>query len=444
MEMDHGHKRVFSRLGSAPSQSVESQNQKVCFHWRAGRCNRNPCLFRHEELPHNSNNIMPSMKRFDDRSNGNGFNQNNKYIRGKPSNPNPASNVNLHPPSKWGRGGHNGGGFPRVTQIDKVCKYWMMGKCNYGDACKFQHQWFTSDSFSFLTQLTGHTKAITSIAFPLGSAKLYSGSKDESVRVWDCETGQCTGVINLGSEIGCMISEGPWIFVGIQNAVKAWNTQTTTDLTLNGPVGLVYSLVVGNGMLFAGTHDGNILAWKAGTNDFEPAAALQGHSLAVISLVVGANRLYSGSMDHTIKVWDLETLSCIQTLTEHTSVVMSVLCWEQFLLSCSLDKTIKVWAATDSGNLEVTYTHKEENGLLALCGMHDTEAKPVLICPCNDNTVRLYDLPSFNERGKIYSKEEIRSTQIGPGGLFFTGDGTGELKVWKCTDKATSSSATAS
>ncbi|KAG1354612.1 hypothetical protein COCNU_07G007240 [Cocos nucifera] len=37
----------------------------------------------------------------------------------------------------------------------------------------------------------------------------------------------------------------------------------------------------------------------------------------------------------------------------------------------------------------------------------------------------------FGERGKIFSKEEMRAIQIGPGGLFFTGEGTGELKVWK-------------
>jgi WD40 repeat protein len=87
------------------------------------------------------------------------------------------------------------------------------------------------------------------------------------------------------------------------------------------------------------------------------------------------------------QVWNLETLQCLQTLTEHTAVVMSVLCWDQFLISCSLDKTVKVcfslfagiyifvflsplfwllwfmqvWYATESGNLEVTYTHTEEH-----------------------------------------------------------------------------------
>lgn len=27
-------------------------------------------------------------------------------------------------------------------------------------------------------------------------------------------------MINLGGEVGCMLSEGPWIFVGIQHMVK--------------------------------------------------------------------------------------------------------------------------------------------------------------------------------------------------------------------------------
>ncbi|KAL6580417.1 hypothetical protein OROMI_008441 [Orobanche minor] len=116
-------------------------------------------------------------------------------------------------------------------------------------------------------------------------------------------------------------------------------------------------------MLFAGTQEGTILAWKfnVAANCFQPVASLKGHTLAVVTLVVIGNRMYSGSMDHSIRVWSLETLQCIQTLPGHTDVVMSVLCWDQFLLSASLDKTIKVWAATEAGNLEVAYTHTEEH-----------------------------------------------------------------------------------
>ncbi|KAA3455854.1 zinc finger CCCH domain-containing protein 48-like [Gossypium australe] len=423
MDLDGGNRRVFNRLGGSSAAAPDSsKNQKVCYHWRAGKCTRFPCPFLHRELPHPSGpaaataNGSGAPKRFADDSGFSG-----PALRRGP-------NFNNNHNNSWGRMGAN----KVVRKTEKVCNYWVQGNCNYGDKCRFLHSWSLGECFTLLNHLDGHQKVVTGIALPAGMDKLYTGSKDETVRAWDTNTGQCMGVINLGGEVGCMISEGPWLFVGIPNVVKAWNTQTNQELSLSGPVGQVYTMVVGNDLLFAGTQDGTILAWKfnAVTNNFEPAASLKGHTLAVVSLVVGANRLYSGSMDHSIKAWSLETLQCLQTLTEHTNVVMSLLCWEQFLLSCSLDQTIKVWVATESGNLEVTYTHKEEHGLLNLRGMPDSESKPVLMCSCNDNSVRLYDLPSFSEKGKIFAKQEIRAIEVGPGGLFFSGDGTG-FRVWK-------------
>ncbi|KAK3220812.1 hypothetical protein Dsin_014782 [Dipteronia sinensis] len=389
-----GNKRVFQRLGGGGGgPSTVDTRQKVCYHWRAGKCNRFPCPYLHRELP------FPAAAAAAASSNG-------------------APTKRFTGGSTWGRVGNNNNGSSSsnhnrvIRKTDKVCSYWIQGKCGYGDKCKFLHSWSLGDGFRLLTQLEGHQKSVSGIALPSGSDKLYTGSKDETVRVWDCASGQ------------------------------AWNTQTNTDLSLTGPVGHVYALAVGNDLLFAGTQDGAILAWKfnAATNGFEPAASLAGHNMSVVSLVVGANRLYSGSMDHSIRVWNLENLQCIQILTEHTSVVMSLLCWEQFLLSCSLDQTIKVWVATESGNLEVTYTHEEEHGVLTLCGMPDSEAKPVLLSACNDNAVRFYDLPAFTERGKIFAKQEIRSIQLGPGGLFFTGDGTGQVKVWQWSKEPTSAS----
>uniref|UniRef100_M1B4U3 F-box and wd40 domain protein n=1 Tax=Solanum tuberosum TaxID=4113 RepID=M1B4U3_SOLTU len=79
-------------------------------------------------------------------------------------------------------------------------------------------------------------------------------------------------------------------------------------------------------------------------------------------------------------------------------------------------------------------------GVLALCGMHDSEAKPVLLCSRNDNTIRVYDLPSFSERGKIFSKESVRRIEIGPAGLFFTGDESGQVRVWKWSTESSSTS----
>lgn len=85
---------------------------------------------------------------------------------------------------------------------------------------------------------------------------------------------------------------------------KAWNTQTGRKLSLQGPSGLVCSMTIMDEMLFAGTGDGRIMAWKfpSTESNIEPVSILNGHQRAVISLSISPTRLYSGSLDKTIKV----------------------------------------------------------------------------------------------------------------------------------------------
>ncbi|KAK6259313.1 hypothetical protein SCA6_013787 [Theobroma cacao] len=323
-------------------------------------------------------------------------------------------------------------------QENKLCKYWMSGYCARGDKCWYLHSWYCGDGFTMLAKLEGHKKvAVHGIALPLESEKLYSGSSDGTVRTWNCHSGKCVRLSNLGDEVGSMITEGPWVFIGMKGVIKLWNIQTVDELSLKGPVGQVYSMVVANNMLFAGAQNGVIFAWKGSSeaSPFQLVASMEAHSGAVLCLTVGEKKLYSGSVDHTIRVWDMDTLQCIKTLNGHEDAVMSLLYCNGCLFSCSLDCTIKVWFATEGENWEVIYTHKEENGVLALCGMNDAETKPVLFCSCSDNTVRLYDLPSFTERGRLYSKHEVSVIQRGPFPLFFTGDGNGSLTVWKWLQK---------
>ena len=77
-----------------------------------------------------------------------------------------------------------------MTKTEKVCRYWVDGSCSHGDKCRYLHCWSNGDSFSLLTQLDGHEMLVTGIALPSGSDKLYTGSKDETIRLWDCASGQ--------------------------------------------------------------------------------------------------------------------------------------------------------------------------------------------------------------------------------------------------------------
>ncbi|XP_030965065.1 zinc finger CCCH domain-containing protein 48-like isoform X2 [Quercus lobata] len=268
-------------------------------------------------------------------------------------------------------------------------------------------------------------KAVNGIALPLRCNKLCSGSSDGTIRLWDCRAGQCANVINLGGKVGSVCSEGPWLFVGMPNVVKVWNTESGAEYSLNGPVGQVNALESINDLLFAGVEDGVILAWK-GTYEtnitFQLAATLKGHTHGITSLVVGGgNRLYSGSKDQTIRVWDHENLQCIMTLNGHDDVVKSLMCWDKYLFFGSLECTIKVWASTEDGSLEVIYTHSEEHGILALSGMTDPDVKPILYCFCTDKSVHLYELPIFTD-GQIICKTRNPDPSNGScGPLFYWG-----------------------
>ncbi|CAN8286250.1 unnamed protein product [Cochlearia groenlandica] len=328
-------------------------------------------------------------------------------------------------------------GSPKSREC--VCKYWIAGNCKKGEQCQFLHSWCSFPGLVMVAALDEHKKDIKGIALPQGSDKLYSASSDGVLRIWDCHSGQCVQETNLQAEAGSLISEDSWVFLGLPNAVKAFNVQTCKDLHLNGPVGQVNAMVVGNGMLFGGTSSGSISVWKATGNESDPfkfLTSLEGHSGEVKCLIVGGQILYSGSVDRTIKAWDLDTLQCKMTMRQHSDTLTSLLCWDQYLLSSSLDGTIKVWGASEGGNLKVIHTRRVEQSVHALCGLHDAEAKPIIFCSYHNGTVGIYDLPSFKERGKMFSANTMSTLTIGPEGLLFSGDKSGKLRVWNLSSSS--------
>ncbi|GFY99611.1 zinc finger WD40 repeat protein 1 [Actinidia rufa] len=348
-------RRVAKRLQGSVNDKVGGGTvNKVCVYWLSGRCTRNPCRFLHLESP----TSKPSKQSQDRRS--------NTWHRS------PSNSVKNSSTS-------HGGGFETESKIARktqstVCQYLLSADCMRGEKCEDLHSWIIPISASNRFLDFVH-RLLPELPFLLAPTSFLTGCKDKTVRVWDGTTGQCVGGVNMSGEVGSLICHDPWVFVGLTNAVKAWNIQTQEELNLTGPVGQVYALTSKKGVLFAGTQDGTILAWKSNsqTNCPELVASMKGHSGGVVSLVGDAkNRLYSGSMDHTIRVWESDTFECIHTLNGHTDVVMSVGLWGVFFIVLFIGwnnkglglysdcaSTEQVWAPTEGGGIEVCYTHKE-------------------------------------------------------------------------------------
>ncbi|CAN0870851.1 Zinc finger CCCH domain-containing protein 48 [Linum grandiflorum] len=439
---------VFQRLGA--SGHDHKNTRPVCRFWKRGNCTNKPCRFLHGESP----SASPSPASHP---------RSNVYVRGsQSSSQQPRSNVYVRqsqsklPPStpvdSRQRDSSKPATVPKpnivadeivlVTAKDDqkkseetICAEWKLGTCFKGDKCRFLHSWCRGDGFSMLVTLPGHgSSPVACLSFASGVSKLYCGSIDGVLQAWDSNSGQVPASINAGGKIGCMVTEGDWLYVGMESMVKVWNIHSGALHTLAGPVGQVHALDLDLDLtvVFAAAQDGKIWAWKTGSDEqgnmFQPAASLIGHKSAVISLRFGAGRLYSGSIDGTIKQWDITTSECIQTFKGHDDAVTSLLCYDAFLLSCSLDKKIKVWGLGKEGRLEVVYTHEEAHGALALSGTK----KNMLLCSWKNESVAMYELPSFVEKGRMYSKGEVKG--LGRGikgqGMFFTGDASGVVTVW--------------
>jgi len=100
---------------------------------------------------------------------------------------------------------------------------------------------------------------VTCAAMDYTNNQLLTGSHDGTVRVWDCGTGQCVFTSEVGGEVDSMLVEHGWLFVGVKTRegrgeVKGWALAGGAggEVRLEGHVGQVTSLAMGNGMLFSG------------------------------------------------------------------------------------------------------------------------------------------------------------------------------------------------
>ncbi|XP_071715678.1 zinc finger CCCH domain-containing protein 48-like [Rutidosis leptorrhynchoides] len=452
---------VFQRLGNINQENSVGNhkiNTVVCKYWLEGRCTRNPCKFMHPDKQAKSatfkskfawknpstqksensppkvlktkencdvNKIVTKSVLTSDVTVGQSIKKTENCMKSDNNGVIVGQSGNIKKTENCLKGDNNGvvNGPSKNVKTD----------CTKVENCENLQSWFCGNKLSVIAQLGGHKEAVTGIVYPNGSNKLYCGSMDKSMRVWDCNSGQCGHVENFDGECRTLVKEDPWIFGGLRNMIKGWNFETQTEVVIRAGGGHVNAITMFEDILFAGMEDGTILSWKSTSKSSfsEEATCMNGHTGSVLSLIIGNKRLYSGSADHTIRAWDCNSLECIHVLSGHKSDVTTVLCWDQYLLSGSLDKTIKVWGAAEGGNLVQVYQLDVVDAVLALCGMHGAEGKPILLCSCKDNGVYLFDLPSFVEVGRIFSKTDVRSVTVGLEGLIFTGDVSGLVTVWK-------------
>ena len=109
--------------------------------------------------------------------------------------------------------------------------------------------------------------------------KLYSGSFDKTIRIWNTETHEEIATLR-----------------GHTDAVKCLTLHENNIHT-----GGVNCLTLHENKLYSGSWDKTIRIWNTETH--EEIGILRGHTERVFCLTIRENKLYSGSEDKTIRIW---------------------------------------------------------------------------------------------------------------------------------------------
>ena len=98
-------------------------------------------------------------------------------------------------------------------------------------------------------------------------------------------------------------------------------------------------------------------------------------------------------------------------------------------------KAVPVYTLPDDRYPNSSAAQKKSKRLcqvLDMMGQLDMSGEPVLITSHNDEQqARLWSLPSFDDRGVLPRVADARAICSGPGGLMFTGDSKGLIRVFQ-------------
>jgi len=275
--------------------------------------------------------------------------------------------------------------------------------------------------------LKGHSDRVTSVA--VYKDKIVSGSKDNTIKIWDFKSGKLLNTLKGHSKAiesiavdSDKIVSGSW-----GHAIKIWDLNSGKLLnTLKGHGYIIDSVAIYNDKIISG--DRSIISiWDL--NSGKLLNTLRGHSGAVDSIAVDNDKIVSGSADDTIKIWDLNSGKLLNTLKGHANKISSVAIYTDKIVSGSWDSTIKIW---DLNSGKLLNTLDDKKAYIMDVSIYDDK----IVSVSTAGGVKIWDIQSGKLLNEFKGKRSYAHSLAIYNGSFVTGMHDNTINVWNAIDDA--------
>uniref|UniRef100_A0A7S3JVN2 Anaphase-promoting complex subunit 4 WD40 domain-containing protein n=1 Tax=Aureoumbra lagunensis TaxID=44058 RepID=A0A7S3JVN2_9STRA len=188
--------------------------------------------------------------------------------------------------------------------------------------------------------LQGHQEAVIAICGE--ETILASASRDKTLRIWDCQTGDCIQVIKCESTIlSLSLSNGKVAGGGIDYIARVWNVENGEQMCIFvGHKGWIRGVVLRpDGTLITASQDKTARLWSATGEMID----MQKHTDEVFAICGFADgRVATGSGDATVRIFEGSSLD--RALHFHDKAVISLAQPSaSTLCSGAEDNTVVLW-----------------------------------------------------------------------------------------------------
>lgn len=248
-------------------------------------------------------------------------------------------------------------------------------------------------------EFAGHADAIQSVGFSSDGQLLVSAGQDNSIRVWDVDSGKMVKT-----------------FRGHGGRIQA-------------------TMFLGDGKrILSASHDRSIREWSLDGNQeirTIQGQVLSGHSDAVLaaSYSKDQSQIVTASRDRSARTWNAVTGQPGLTLAEGHSYLASTAVFfpgAKRLLTAAVDNTARIWDVGTGGQvLRLEYTGRSAAAAISRDGR-------TIITGADDKSARLWDATTGRELRQLTGhSSEVTAVAFSPDGqLVATGDTKGHVKLW--------------